>query len=102
MRNPEAFLDVTLQPITFLALFTYVFGGAIAGGSRHDDLQFLLPGVLAQVTAFGGAAIGVNLSTDIQKGVFDRFRSLPIARAAPLVGAVLADVVRWRSSWAPP
>jgi oleandomycin transport system permease protein len=94
-RNPEAFLDVTLQPIIFLALFTYVFGGAIAGGSQHDYLQFLLPGVLAQVTAFGGAAIGVNLNTDIQKGVFDRFRSLPIARAAPLVGAVLADVVRY-------
>lgn len=95
VRNPEALIDVTLQPMIFLAMFTYIFGGAIAGGSRHDYLQYLLPGVLAQTIAFGGATIGVNLNADIEKGVFDRFRSLPIARAAPLVGAVLADVVRY-------
>jgi oleandomycin transport system permease protein len=95
LRNPEALIDVTLQPIIFILLFTYVFGGAIAHGSQHDYLQFLLPGVLAQTIAFGGVAIGVNLNADIEKGVFDRFRSLPIARAAPLVGAVLADVVRY-------
>jgi citronellol/citronellal dehydrogenase len=94
-RNPEALLDVTLQPIIFILLFTYVFGGAISGGSQHDYLQFLLPGILAQTIAFGGVAIGVNLNSDIEKGVFDRFRSLPIARAAPLVGAVLADCVRY-------
>lgn len=94
-RTPEALIDVTLQPMIFLAMFTYIFGGAISHGSRHDYLQFLLPGVLAQTIAFGGAAIGVNLNTDIQKGVFDRFRSLPIARAAPLLGAVLGDVVRY-------
>jgi len=94
-RNPEALLDVTIQPIIFILLFTYVFGGAIAHGSQHDYLQFLLPGILAQTIAFGGVAIGVNLNSDIEKGVFDRFRSLPIARAAPLVGAVLADVVRY-------
>jgi oleandomycin transport system permease protein len=95
VRNPEALLDVTLQPVIFLALFTYIFGGAIAHGSRHDYLQYLLPGVLAQTIAFGIAAIGTNLNSDIEKGVFDRFRSLPIARAAPLVGAVLADIVRY-------
>jgi oleandomycin transport system permease protein len=95
VRNPESLIDVTLQPIIFLALFTYVFGGAIAGGSQHDYLQFVLPGILAQTIAFGGIAIGVNLNSDIEKGVFDRFRSLPIARAAPLVGAVLADIVRY-------
>jgi oleandomycin transport system permease protein len=95
LRNPEALLDVTLQPIIFILLFTYVFGGAIAHGSQHDYLQYLLPGVLAQTIAFGGVAIGVNLNADIEKGVFDRFRSLPIARAAPLVGAVFADVVRY-------
>jgi oleandomycin transport system permease protein len=95
VRNPEALLDVTIQPIIFILLFTYVFGGAIAHGSQHDYLQFLLPGILAQTIAFGGVAIGVNLNSDIEKGVFDRFRSLPIARAAPLVGAVLADVVRY-------
>ena len=87
-RNPEALLDVTLQPIIFIALFTFVFGGAIAGGSQHDYLQFLLPGLLAQTIAFGGVAIGVNLNSDIEKGVFDRFRSLPIMRAAPLIGSV--------------
>ncbi len=95
MRNPEALLDVTLQPVIFLAMFTYIFGGALAHGSQHDYLQYLLPGVLAQTIAFGGAAIGVNLNTDIEKGVFDRFRSLPIARAAPLFGAVLGDIVRY-------
>jgi len=94
-RNPEALLDVTLQPVVFLALFTYIFGGAIADGSQREYLQFLLPGVLAQTIAFGAVAIGVNLNTDISKGVFDRFRSLPISRSAPLVGAVLADVVRY-------
>jgi oleandomycin transport system permease protein len=95
VRNPEALLDVTLQPIIFIALFTYIFGGAIAGGSQHDYLQFLLPGIIAQTIAFGGVAIGVNLNTDIEKGVFDRFRSLPIARSAPLVGAVFGDIVRY-------
>ena len=95
MRNPEALIDVTLQPVIFLAMFTYIFGGAIAHGSQHDYLQYLLPGILGQTIAFGGVAIGVNLNSDIEKGVFDRFRSLPIARAAPLVGSVLADVVRY-------
>ena len=95
IRNPEALLDVTLQPIIFIGLFTFIFGGAVAHGSQHDYLQFLLPGILAQLVAFGGAAIGVNLNTDIEKGVFDRFRSLPIARSAPLIGAVLADIVRY-------
>ena len=94
-RNPEALLDVTLQPIIFILLFTYVFGGAISGGSQHEYLQFLLPGIIAQTIAFGGVAIGVNLNSDIEKGVFDRFKSLPIARSAPLVGAVLGDIVRY-------
>ena len=95
MRTPEALLDVTLQPVIFLVLFTYVFGGAISGGSQQDYLQFLLPGILAQTIAMSGIAIGVNLNDDVGKGVFDRFRSLPIARSAPLVGAVLADIVRY-------
>ena len=94
-RTPEALIDVTLQPIIFLALFTYVFGGAIAGGSQHAYLQFLLPGLLGQTIAMASVALGQNLNTDIQKGVFDRFRSLPISRSAPLVGAVLADLVRY-------
>jgi len=94
-RTPEALIDVTLQPIIFLLMFTYIFGGAIAGGSQHDYLQFLLPGLLGQSIAMGGIALGQNLNADIEKGVFDRFRSLPIARSAPLVGAVLADLARY-------
>jgi ABC transporter DrrB family efflux protein len=94
-RTPEALVDVTLQPVVFLVLFTYVFGGAIAGGSRQEYLQFLLPGVLGQTIALASVSLGQNLNADIRSGVFDRFRSLPIARSAPLVGAVLADLVRY-------
>ena len=94
-RTPEALVDVTLQPIIFLVLFTYIFGGAIAGGSTSSYLQFLLPGLLGQSIAMAGVAIGQNLNADIEKGVFDRFRSLPIARSAPLVGAVVADFARY-------
>jgi oleandomycin transport system permease protein len=94
-RTPEALLDVTLQPVVFLLLFTYLFGGALAGGDRHAYLQFLLPGMLAQSLAMGGIALGQNLNADIEKGVFDRFRSLPVARSAPLIGAVAADVIRY-------
>jgi oleandomycin transport system permease protein len=94
-RTPEALIDVTLQPVIFLLMFTYIFGGAIAGGSQHDYLQFLLPGILGQTIAMAGVAVGQNLNSDIEKGVFDRFRSLPISRAVPLVGTVAADVVRY-------
>ncbi|GAA1638333.1 ABC transporter permease [Actinoplanes couchii] len=94
IRTPEALIDVTLQPVIFLLMFTYLLGGAIAG-DRDAYLQFLLPGMLAQSLAMGGVALGQNLNADIEKGVFDRFRSLPISRAAPLIGAVLADVVRY-------
>jgi oleandomycin transport system permease protein len=95
IRTPEALIDVTIQPVIFLLLFTYFFGGAIAGGDRHAYLQYLLPGMLAQSLALGGFALGQNLNADIEKGVFDRFRSLPVARSAPLVGAVAADIVRY-------
>jgi oleandomycin transport system permease protein len=94
-RTPEALIDVTLQPIIFLALFTYIFGGAIAGGSQDAYLQFLLPGLLGQTIAMASVSLGQNLNADIEKGVFDRFRSLPIGRSAPLVGAVMADLVRY-------
>ncbi|KLL10323.1 ABC transporter permease [Protofrankia coriariae] len=95
LRTPEQLIDVTLQPVIFLLLFVYIFGGAIGGGSQHDYLEFLLPGLLGQSVAMGSIALGQNLNADIEKGVFDRFRSLPISRSAPLVGAVLADVVRY-------
>src|SRR5579872_6653324 len=61
MRTPEQFMDVTLQPIIFLGLFTYIFGGALAGGSQHDYLEFLLPGMLGQTIAMSSIAIGQNL-----------------------------------------
>jgi len=93
-RTPEALIDVTLQPAIFLVIFVYIFGGAVAG-STTTYLQFLLPGILAQTIAQGAIAIGVNLNTDLTKGIFDRFRSLPIPRSAPLLGAVLGDVVRY-------
>src|SRR4051794_34758813 len=93
-RTPEALIDVTIQPLLFLVLFVYVFGGAISG-STHQYLQYLLPGILGQTIATGAISIGVNLNTDLEKGIFDRFRSLPIPRSAPLVGAVLGDVVRY-------
>ncbi|MEV4637656.1 ABC transporter permease [Actinoplanes sp. NPDC049548] len=93
-RTPEALIDVTLQPVLFLVIFVYVFGGAVAG-STHDYLQYLLPGILAQTIATGCIAIGVNLNTDLAKGIFDRFRSLPVPRSAPLLGAVLGDIVRY-------
>ena len=93
-RTPEQLLDVTLQPILFVVLFVYLFGGAIAG-SPHDYLQFVLPALMVQTVLFSTVAIGVNLNNDVGKGVFDRFRSLPIARSAPLIGAVLGDVIRY-------
>jgi oleandomycin transport system permease protein len=95
IRTPEQLIDVTAQPIIFLLLFTYVFGGAIGHGSQHQYLQYLLPGLLGQSIAMGSVALGQNLNADIEKGVFDRFRSLPIARSAPLVGAVFADFFRY-------
>jgi oleandomycin transport system permease protein len=100
MRTPEQFIDVTLQPIIFLVLFYYVLGGALGGslgggGGRHLYLEFLLPGLLAQTIAMSSISIGQNMNADIEKGVFDRFRSLPIGRAIPLVGAVLAEFFRY-------
>src|SRR3954454_7821549 len=94
-RTPEQLIDVTLQPVIFLILFVYVFGGALGGGSRHDYLEYLLPGLLGQGIAMGSIALGQNLNADIEKGVFDRFRSLPIARLVPLAGAVMADFFRY-------
>ncbi|MGH1563521.1 ABC transporter permease [Mumia sp. DW29H23] len=97
IRTPEQFIDVTLQPILFIVTFVYLFGGAISG-STHDYLQFVLPGLMAQTVLFSTIAIGVNLNTDIKEGVFDRFRSLPIPRSAPLVGAVAAEGIRYTTS----
>lgn len=92
-RNPAGLTDVILGPAIFLILFGYVFGGAIAGNTS-DYLQYVFPGILGLTTLLATMGVGVSLSTDLKEGVFDRFRSLPIARIAPLVGAVLADIVR--------
>jgi oleandomycin transport system permease protein len=97
IHSTEALLDVTLQPVIFLLLFVYVFGGAISG-SPDAYLQLALPGVLVQTIVFASAGTGVGLAEDLQTGIFDRFRSLPIARSAPLVGAILADLVRYLTS----
>src|ERR687894_3153962 len=91
---PEQLLDVTITPVLFLLMFTYLFGGAVAG-SVGDYLQYLLPGVLVQSVLFTCVYSGVTLNTDMTKGVVDRFRSLPIWRPAPLVGAVMGDSVRY-------
>jgi oleandomycin transport system permease protein len=93
-HSPEKLLDVVLMPIVFLALFLFVFGGAVAG-STHAYLELLLPGLVAQMAVFATMGLGTALCEDIHKGVFDRFRSLPIARSSPLVGAVLGDTARF-------
>jgi oleandomycin transport system permease protein len=93
-HSPEKLLDVILMPIVFLVLFLFVFGGAVAG-STHAYLELLLPGLVAQMAVFATMGLGTALCEDIHKGVFDRFRSLPIARSSPLVGAVLGDTARF-------
>ena len=91
---PEQLLDVTITPVLFLVMFTYLFGGAVEG-STGAYLQYLLPGMLVQSVLFTAVYSGVSLNTDVTKGVVDRFRSLPVWRPAPLVGAVLGDCVRY-------
>ncbi|HLL66332.1 MAG TPA: ABC transporter permease [Micromonosporaceae bacterium] len=92
-HNPFELLDYSIQPIMFVLLFTYVFGGAIAG-SPGEYLLFALPGLMVQNSLFTTLYSGVGLNTDLTKGVFDRLRSLPIARSAPLAGRILADLVK--------
>lgn len=91
---PEQLIDATLTPILFVLMFTYLFGGAIAG-STEEYLDYILPGILAMSMVFNTIYSGVALNTDVTKGVVDRFRSLPIWRPAPLVGALLGDTVRY-------
>jgi len=91
---PEQLLDVTITPVMFLLMFTYLFGGAIAG-STGDYLDYILPGILVMSVLFTTVYSGIALNTDLTRGVVDRFRSLPIARPAPLVGALLGDSVRY-------
>ena len=91
---PMQLFDVTMFPVMFVLLFTYLFGGALAG-SPSDYLQWLLPGILVMAVTMITVYTGMGINTDIQKGIFDRFRSMPIWRPAVLVGMLLADVVRY-------
>jgi ABC transporter DrrB family efflux protein len=97
LTDPQQLVGMTVQPLMFLLLFVYVFGGAIAG-SAGGYLQFVLPGLLVQGVAFGTAQTAVGLNADFRTGLIDRFRSLPIARSAVVAGRVTADLVR--TGWA--
>jgi len=92
-HNPFELLDFSIQPIMFVLLFTYVFGGAISG-STGAYLTFALPGIIVMNMLFVTMYVGMGLNTDLTKGVFDRLRSLPIARWAPLAGRIAADLVK--------
>ena len=91
---PFQLFDVTMTPIMFTLLFTYIFGGAL-GGSPRAYIQFLLPGILVQTIVFITVYTGVGLNTDIQKGLYDRFRSLPMWQPAPILGALAGDLFRY-------
>jgi len=93
VRVPNLLVFSTIQPVMFVLLFTYVFGGAvrIPSGSYKD---FLLPGILVQTVIFGSTQTGVGLADDLSRGMIDRFRSLPMARSAVLAGRTLSDTVR--------
>jgi ABC-2 type transport system permease protein len=91
---PEQLLDVTITPVMFVVMFTYLFGGAIAG-STGEYLDYILPGILVMSVLFTTVYSGVALNTDLTKGVVDRFRSLPIWSPAPLLGSLIGDSVRY-------
>jgi len=98
VRLPQLLLFATIQPVMFLVLFTFVFGGAIGGTippeAGGDYINFLLPGLMVQIATFGAGQTGIGLSEDLDKGVIDRFRSLPMSRSAVLAGRTLADLAR--------
>ena len=91
---PFQLFDVLVFPIMMTFMFTYLFGGALAGSTRAY-LQYLIPGIVVQTLVFLTVYTGVGLNTDITKGLFDRFRSLPIWQPAPIVGALLGDLTRY-------
>jgi ABC-2 type transport system permease protein len=91
-RQPDLLIAYTIQPVMFVLLFVYVFGGAIDSG-RFDYVDFLMPGIIVQSIAFGGFVTALGLSEDVQKGLIDRFRSLPMSRAAVLAGRTFSDIV---------
>ena len=96
LRNPQLLVFATIQPVIFVLMFRYVFGGAIQGSLPPGQtyVNFLMPGIFVQTIVFGALTTGVGLADDLSKGLIDRFRSLPMARSAVLVGRTLADLVR--------
>ena len=90
---PEQMFDLVMTPIMFTLLFTFVFGGALAG-SPAEYLQVFVPGILVQTVCFNAVYSGMGLSTDLSKGLFDRFRSLPIWSLSPFAGLMVGDVLR--------
>lgn len=94
IRLPQLLFFSSVQPIIFLLLFTYVFGGAITRGTEIAYIDFLLPGILVQTAVFGSTQTAIGLTEDLSAGVIDRFRSLPMARSAVLTGRTTADLVR--------
>ena len=93
VRTPQLLVFATIQPVMFTLLFVYVFGGAIRTPGL-EYMNYLLPGILTQTTLFGGTATAVGLAQDLNEGMIDRFRSLPMARSAVLAGRTLADAIR--------
>ena len=93
-RSMEVMFDVTIQPLVFTGMFAYIFGGAISG-SVQDYLPIIIPGLVGQTVLTACVATGVQLREDMDKGVFDRFKVLPIARIAPLAGPMVADLLRY-------
>ncbi len=91
-RQPDLLIAYTVQPVMFTLLFVYVFGGAIRTPG-FDYVDFLMPGIIVQSIAFGGFVTALGLSEDVQKGLIDRFRSLPMSRAAVLTGRTSSDIV---------
>src|SRR5205085_10103153 len=96
VRQPQLLIFSTIQPIMFVLLFAYVFGGAVKGSLPKgvDYIDFLLPGIFVQSVAFRATQTAVGLSEDLERGVIDRFRSMPMARSAVLIGRTVADLVR--------
>ncbi|MNI10482.1 Daunorubicin/doxorubicin resistance ABC transporter permease protein DrrB [compost metagenome] len=93
-HNPDKLIDVTVIPIFFMIVFSYLFGGAIAGGVQ-GYLLIIVPGILIQTLVMSSSATGTQLREDLDTGVFDRFKSLPIVRIAPLAGLVASDILRY-------
>ncbi len=99
-RTPQLIVFATIQPVMFVLLFTFVFGGSIPTPG-FDYVDYLVPGILVQTAAFGSSSTAIGLADDLKRGMVDRFRSLPMARAAFLGGRTIADLARasWSSRW---